>query len=248
MLSSLSRKRAGRNRSCRPLTSPRWTELLDNCSSATAATQRLSPCLQKQNSCKTRVTSPGLCEAQIGLVSEAEKLHWGTQRLADAGFRLTDDVPADMISVLLGRGESLVIVSSPAYRVERAHPAVPAELSKRDCVRMRLCHACPATRSTDGSSKKTARRFRGDTYGNGRGKGRHRGPWCPSRRSPYWAVLALPPMVMAETRDGPAAAATAVGGRTRSCEYPRCQAGVTVKATPLMQKNQVGWRGPSGKT
>lgn len=56
----------------------------------------------------------------------------------DAGFRLAEQVPADMISVPLGRDERLIVVGSPGYLAGRAHPGTPADLAKHDCIRMRL--------------------------------------------------------------------------------------------------------------
>jgi DNA-binding transcriptional LysR family regulator len=56
----------------------------------------------------------------------------------DAGFRLAEQVPADMISVPLGRDERLVIVASPAYLAGRALPTTPPDLASHDCIRMRL--------------------------------------------------------------------------------------------------------------
>ena len=56
----------------------------------------------------------------------------------DAGFRLAEQVPADMISVPLGRHERLVIVGAPAYLAGRALPVVPADLAAHDWIRMRL--------------------------------------------------------------------------------------------------------------
>jgi DNA-binding transcriptional LysR family regulator len=56
----------------------------------------------------------------------------------DAGFRLAEQVPADMISVPLGRDERLVVVGSPAYLAARMRPGKPLDLVHHDCVRMRL--------------------------------------------------------------------------------------------------------------
>ncbi|OAF05410.1 LysR family transcriptional regulator [Bradyrhizobium centrolobii] len=56
----------------------------------------------------------------------------------DAGFRLAEQVPADMISIPLGRDERLVVVGSPAYLAGRALPTQPADLARHDCIRMRL--------------------------------------------------------------------------------------------------------------
>ncbi|MGY3586375.1 DNA-binding transcriptional LysR family regulator [Bradyrhizobium sp. USDA 4341] len=56
----------------------------------------------------------------------------------DAGFRLAEQVPADMISVPLGRDERLVIVGAPAYLKGRKLPRVPTDLTAHDGIRMRL--------------------------------------------------------------------------------------------------------------
>ena len=56
----------------------------------------------------------------------------------DAGFRLAEQVPADMISVPVGQNERLVIVGSPAYLAKQALPIVPSDLVAHDCIRRRL--------------------------------------------------------------------------------------------------------------
>jgi len=56
----------------------------------------------------------------------------------DAGFRLAEQVPADMIAVPLGRPERLVVVGAPAYLAGRVLPSTPAEIAGHDCIRMRL--------------------------------------------------------------------------------------------------------------
>lgn len=56
----------------------------------------------------------------------------------DAGFRLAEQVPADMISVPLGRDERLVIVGAPAYLKGRKLPRVPTDLAAHDGIRMGL--------------------------------------------------------------------------------------------------------------
>jgi DNA-binding transcriptional LysR family regulator len=56
----------------------------------------------------------------------------------DAGFRLAEQVPGDMIAVSLGRDERLVVVGSPAYLAGRALPMAPGDLAAHDCIRMRL--------------------------------------------------------------------------------------------------------------
>jgi DNA-binding transcriptional LysR family regulator len=56
----------------------------------------------------------------------------------DAGFRLRDQVPADMVAVPLGRDERMVLVAAPSYLATRAAPEEPADLIGHDCVRLRL--------------------------------------------------------------------------------------------------------------
>jgi DNA-binding transcriptional LysR family regulator len=56
----------------------------------------------------------------------------------DAGFRLGEQVPADMIAVSLGRDERLIVVGAPAYLAKRALPVAPGDLAGHDCIRMRL--------------------------------------------------------------------------------------------------------------
>ncbi|VIO79421.1 LysR family transcriptional regulator [Bradyrhizobium ivorense] len=56
----------------------------------------------------------------------------------DAGFRLAEQVPADMISVPLGPTARLIVVGAPAYLAARAAPHTPADLAGHHCIRMRL--------------------------------------------------------------------------------------------------------------
>jgi DNA-binding transcriptional LysR family regulator len=56
----------------------------------------------------------------------------------DAGFRLVEQAPGDMIAVPLGRDERMIVVGSPAYLAGRAHPTTPGDLAGHDCIRMRL--------------------------------------------------------------------------------------------------------------
>ena len=56
----------------------------------------------------------------------------------DAGFRLSEQVPADMIAVPLGRDERFVVVGSPEYLAKRALPTTPGDLAGHDCIRLRL--------------------------------------------------------------------------------------------------------------
>lgn len=56
----------------------------------------------------------------------------------DAGFRLAEQVPTDMIAVPLGQDERLVVVAAAAYLAGRALAITPGDLSGHDCIRMRL--------------------------------------------------------------------------------------------------------------
>lgn len=56
----------------------------------------------------------------------------------DAGFRLAETVPGDMIAVPLGPQQRLIVVGSPAYLKGRKLPKVPQDLLDHDCIRMRL--------------------------------------------------------------------------------------------------------------
>ena len=56
----------------------------------------------------------------------------------DAGFRLRDQVPADMVAVPLGRDERMILVAAPTYLASRMSPETPVDLADHECVRLRL--------------------------------------------------------------------------------------------------------------
>jgi DNA-binding transcriptional LysR family regulator len=56
----------------------------------------------------------------------------------DAGVRLGEHLPGDMIAVPLGPEQRLIVVGSPAYFQGRAHPQTPQELQAHECIRRRL--------------------------------------------------------------------------------------------------------------
>lgn len=56
----------------------------------------------------------------------------------DAGLRLAESVPQDMVSVPLGPEEAMIVVASPAYLAARGTPKAPADLTGHECVRARL--------------------------------------------------------------------------------------------------------------
>lgn len=55
----------------------------------------------------------------------------------DAGVRLGEALPADMIATPLGGPQSLIVVGSPAYFETRPAPVTPADLAEHPCIRMR---------------------------------------------------------------------------------------------------------------
>jgi DNA-binding transcriptional LysR family regulator len=56
----------------------------------------------------------------------------------DAGVRLFEDVPQDMIAVRFGGDVRFVTVASPAYLAHRTIPATPDDLCLHRCIRHRL--------------------------------------------------------------------------------------------------------------
>lgn len=56
----------------------------------------------------------------------------------DAGLRLAESVPQDMVSVPLGPEEAMIVVASPAYLAARGTPKTPADLASHECIRARL--------------------------------------------------------------------------------------------------------------
>jgi len=56
----------------------------------------------------------------------------------DAGVRLAELVPRDMIAVPLGPDQRFAVVGSPAYFKQHPKPRTPADLSRHRCIRSRL--------------------------------------------------------------------------------------------------------------
>lgn len=56
----------------------------------------------------------------------------------DAGIRLAEYLPQDMISVPLGDRQRMIIVASPDYFKRHPAPKSPADLLGHNCIRMRL--------------------------------------------------------------------------------------------------------------
>lgn len=55
----------------------------------------------------------------------------------DAGIRLADSVPGDMIAIPLGASLNFAVVGSPDYFKERPRPARPGDLMAHRCIRAR---------------------------------------------------------------------------------------------------------------
>jgi DNA-binding transcriptional LysR family regulator len=56
----------------------------------------------------------------------------------DAGVRLLEAVPQDMIAVPFGGDERFVVVAAPPYLAAHGTPAAPADLMRHACIRFRL--------------------------------------------------------------------------------------------------------------
>lgn len=56
----------------------------------------------------------------------------------DAGIRLAEAVPQDMIAVPVGEPVRFAAVASPAYLAERGRPKRPRDLLQHDCIRFRF--------------------------------------------------------------------------------------------------------------
>lgn len=56
----------------------------------------------------------------------------------DAGIRLAEAVPQDMIAVPIGGDVRMLVVGSPAYFAGREQPQVPADLLHHRCIRARM--------------------------------------------------------------------------------------------------------------
>ncbi|MDB6166972.1 MAG: putative transcriptional regulatory proteinLysR family [Lacunisphaera sp.] len=56
----------------------------------------------------------------------------------DAGVRLAESVPQDMVAIPVGGDVRFVAVASPAYLKKREPPVAPADLQNHACIRQRL--------------------------------------------------------------------------------------------------------------
>ncbi|RYG93983.1 MAG: LysR family transcriptional regulator, partial [Alphaproteobacteria bacterium] len=76
-------------------------------------------------------------EMTVDLVSEGRLIDIVAEGF-DAGVRLREAVPQDMIAVPFGGAAQFVAVVSPAYVNEQGRPQVPDDLAKHRCIRLRL--------------------------------------------------------------------------------------------------------------
>ncbi|NKF22107.1 LysR family transcriptional regulator [Solimonas marina] len=76
-------------------------------------------------------------EMQVDIVTEGRLIDIVLEGF-DAGIRLAEMVPQDMIAVPLGPSQRLVVVGSPAYFAEHGVPRTPVDLLQRPCIRSRM--------------------------------------------------------------------------------------------------------------
>jgi len=76
-------------------------------------------------------------DMQVDLVTEGRLVDIVADGF-DAGVRLADSVPQDMVAAQFGPEQGFAVVGAPAYFKGRAVPATPHELSAHRCVRNRM--------------------------------------------------------------------------------------------------------------
>jgi DNA-binding transcriptional LysR family regulator len=76
-------------------------------------------------------------DAQLDLVAEGRLVDIVEQGF-DAGIRLAEAVPKDMVAVALGADLRFLAVASPAYLQGRQAPKLPEDLHEHRCIRQRL--------------------------------------------------------------------------------------------------------------
>jgi len=79
----------------------------------------------------------GYPEMNVDLVSEGRMVDIVAGGF-DAGLRLAEAVPQDMISLPMGRDEEFAVVGTPGYFEGRTMPRAPADLLGHECVRAKL--------------------------------------------------------------------------------------------------------------
>lgn len=76
-------------------------------------------------------------DMQVEVVTDGRLVDIVAQRF-DAGVRLRDMVPRDMIAVPFGGDQRHIVVAAPSYLEGKPIPASPAELKDHTCIRYRL--------------------------------------------------------------------------------------------------------------
>jgi DNA-binding transcriptional LysR family regulator len=76
-------------------------------------------------------------EVRVDLVTQGEFVDIVADGF-DAGVRLREAVPRDMVAVELGGAQHFVPVAAPAYMAGRNMPAAPEDLAAHDCIRFRM--------------------------------------------------------------------------------------------------------------
>jgi DNA-binding transcriptional LysR family regulator len=76
-------------------------------------------------------------DVQLEIVTEARIVDIVAEGF-DAGVRLAELVPRDMVSILIGKTQRHVVVGAPSYFASRTQPRSPSELKEHVCVRYRL--------------------------------------------------------------------------------------------------------------
>ncbi|KVN39204.1 LysR family transcriptional regulator [Burkholderia pyrrocinia] len=76
-------------------------------------------------------------EMKLDLVTEGKLIDIVVEGF-DAGIRLAETVPQDMIAVPFGDRQRFAVVGSPAYFAHHKPPRTPADLSAHRCIRSRM--------------------------------------------------------------------------------------------------------------
>ena len=76
-------------------------------------------------------------DVQLELITEAGLVDIVADGF-DAGVRLAEMVPRDMISIPIGKTQRHVVVGAPSYFTTRTQPRSPSDLKEHICVRYRL--------------------------------------------------------------------------------------------------------------
>jgi DNA-binding transcriptional LysR family regulator len=76
-------------------------------------------------------------DVQLEIVTEARIVDIVAEGF-DAGVRLAELVPLDMVSIPIGKTQQHVVVGAPSYFASRTQPRSPSDLKEHVCVRYRL--------------------------------------------------------------------------------------------------------------